>query len=123
MHRRKPPGLGLFEKIAQKFSMASAWHFDNNPTRKITTSHLRVNSNLSKTDKNEYSQILRKEQSKRLHESAEYVCDENDLYGFVNEFKHRSDVLGFHDEYQDPSRLANASHYKKVNKMNLMVCF
>lgn len=112
--QRNKESRGFFSVISKKFSQASKWHFENNPTRKIKTSHLRVNSSNTLLNAEVYSHILNEQAERDAAElspeellSQSIRIDENNIYGFVNTLKLDSKVLSFSNEYQEPAKFLN----------------
>lgn len=110
--RRKKENRGFFNYISKKFSQAANWHFGNNPTRKIKTSHLRVKSSDSLAIEEVYSQILNQNEKNSLNNTSNLddlnnsiKIDENNIYGFLNTLNLKSEVLAFNNEYAEPSKL------------------
>lgn len=116
-------GKGYFNTISKKFAQAANWHFSNNPTRKIKTSHLRVNSSNSTMNEDFYSRILsehiRKQSSDLDPEDIMNMSiniDENNIYGFMNTLNLKSEVLSFSNEYQEPAKFVRAMDTIKNKK-------
>ena len=112
--RIKKDNNGFFGIISKKFAQAAKWHFSNNPTRKIKTSHLRVNSSSSTLNEDFYSKILNdhiKREAKDLDPeelmNKSINIDENNIYGYMNTLNLKSEVLSFNNEYQEPAKFVN----------------
>lgn len=100
---------GLFGKISQKFSEASKFHFQNNPTRKIKTSHLHTKPQTSVANSELHFHILNAkniETNLSLTDdlSSSIKIDENNIYGILNTLNAKSEVLGIYDQ-ERPSKI------------------
>lgn len=121
--RMSKDSKGYFNFISKKFAQAAKWHFSNNPTRKIKTSHLRVNSSNSSINEDFYSRILSehiKKQSSELDPeelmNKSIDIDENNIYGFMNTLNLKSEVLSFNNEYQEPAKFVRVMDTLKNKK-------
>jgi hypothetical protein len=101
--------VAFLGKISQKFSEASKHHFQDNPTRRIKTSHLHTKPQNSEVNSDIYTKILNDRnlepsvtQTEDLNSSIK--IDENNIYGFLNTLNAKSEVLGNYDQ-EGPSKV------------------
>ena len=123
--RHKKLHGGYFGVISDKFAEASKMHFENNPTRKIKTKHLRVKSDgerilqegidyhLFNNDDHTHSSISN---SDMLNKTIN--IDENNIYGYLNVLNANSEVLAAATEYADSSKIVKGVTSMRTKRDN-----
>lgn len=119
--RRQKESRGFFNFISKKFSQASTWHFGDNPTRKIRTSHLRVHSDRSGMTTSNYQDPKRSEYSVSNTLNNTIELDPNNLYGFLNTINPNSEIFNSPATPNDPVKLVKYVSSLRDKKDNSFV--